>query len=243
MNLPRQVGNCCAAGEVRAQDRLVRRALALGAGDVAAGDDRRRAAAPSPRPRSRPQRARAVDRRRALGPGRATRRSVISRPSSSIASPRWAATKAECRPCSTVRPPSAACARTRTAAATEPRTSQRVIAKAPERLQGERRDQHDHDRRRGAVAELDHRVLLQERQHAAAAQRPALGAAACRAAAEAGVADPNDPADHDQGEGGEDRRVQQAAEASELVRFATSGGQAATELRSGYRRAFGGVRR
>src|SRR5204862_7467949 len=52
---------------------------------------------------------------------------------------------------------------------------------------------------------------------------PAMRAAAGGAAPEAGVAHPHHPADDDQREGGEDGRVEQAAEASELVRFATRG--------------------
>ena len=54
------------------------------------------------------------------------------------------------------------------------------------------------------VAELDHGVGSRNGQHAALAQRPALGAAAGRAAAEPGVADPDHAADHDQDEGGDD---------------------------------------
>ena len=48
------------------------------------------------------------------------------------------------------------------------------VAKAPEGLDRERDDQHDHERGHDAMAELDHLVLLEEREHAAAAERPAV---------------------------------------------------------------------
>ena len=101
--------------------------------------------------------------------------------------------------------------------------------------EGERRDQHDDDRRRDPVAELDHRVLLQERQRPPAAQRPALGAAALRAAAEARVAHADHPADHDQRERREDGRGQQAAEAEQSSSASPRGATHASG--SGYRGA------
>jgi hypothetical protein len=61
----------------------------------------------------------------AVSDGWAIRRRRIKRPRSSIARPRWAATRAEYSPCSTVNPPSTAWARTKAAATTVPRTSQR----------------------------------------------------------------------------------------------------------------------
>jgi len=72
----------------------------------------------------------------------ASRLRVMSRPSSSIAIPRWAATNAVWSPCSTVRPPRIACAITRMPATTTPHTSQRrsrrylkaMYARAPIRM-------------------------------------------------------------------------------------------------------------
>src|SRR5438034_7658561 len=98
-----------------------------------------------------------------------------------------------------------------------------MLAQAPERHHRERHDQGDHDGGHGPMAELDHLVLLEEGQDPASAQGPAMSATTGSAASEAGVADPHHPTDHDQREGGEDGRVEQAAEANELVRFATRG--------------------
>jgi hypothetical protein len=63
----------------------------------------------------------------------------------------------------------------------------------------EQPDQDDDDGRQQPVRELDHAVLVaDQRDHLAATERPALGAAAARAAAEAGLAHAHDPADDDQ---------------------------------------------
>ena len=115
-----------------------------------------------------------------------------------------------------------------------------ALAKVPERHEGEGADQDDDHRRGDPVAELDDLVLLEEGEQAAAAERPALGAAALRPAAEPGVADTDDPADDDQREGRDDGGGQEAAEAAEvLVRFATRG--ASIGISSGYRGAALGV--
>ena len=119
-----------------------------------------------------------------------------------------------------------------------PRTSQAVVAKPPERQNRERHDQHHDHGRDEPVAELDHLMLLEEGQQPPSAERPAVGAAAGRAAAEARVADPDDPADHDQRERGSDGGGEEAAEADQLVRFAARGDAAAS--RSGYRGAAAG---
>ena len=100
---------------------------------------------------------------------------------------------------------------------------QPVAAQAAEGLEGEQPDQHDDDRRRDAVAELDHRLGRVGREDAALAQRPAVRAAALGAAAEPGIAHADNAPDEDQGEGGDDREGDEAAEAGKLVRIATSG--------------------
>src|SRR5215218_10976247 len=99
----------------------------------------------------------------------------------------------------------------------------------------ERRDQHHDDGGRHAMTELDHLVLLQEGEDPPTAQRPSVRAAALGPAAEPGVADADDPADHDQREGRDDGGVQEAAEAEEMIaRFATRG---VSHYGSGYRGA------
>src|SRR3954451_13833546 len=63
------------------------------------------------------------------------------------------------------------------------------------------------------------------------ARRPAMGSAALGPASEAGIADADNPADDDQGEGGEDGGGEEPAKAKKLVRFATRG---ASHRKSGY---------
>src|SRR6185312_8170079 len=72
-----------------------------------------------------------------------------------------------------------------------------VLVGAP----AEQRDQNDDDGGEQPVGELDDPVLIaDQRDHLTAAEGPALGAAASRAAAESGLAHAHDPADDDQQE-------------------------------------------
>ena len=71
----------------------------------------------------------------------------------------------------------------------------------------ERRDQDGHGGRHDPVRVLDDHVRVDQRHDPAVAERPALGAAAARTAAQTRVADPHDSTDHDQQEGEAGSRV------------------------------------
>ena len=65
------------------------------------------------------------------------------------------------------------------------------------------------------------RDLADQREQPAAAQRPAVGAAAGGAAAEPGIAHADNPSDQDQGEGGDDGRGEEATKAARIAAKAT----------------------
>ena len=100
-----------------------------------------------------------------------------------------------------------------------------ALPKAPVGPVAEQSDQDHDDGREEAVRELDHPVLVaDERDHLAAAERPSLGAAAARAAAEPGLAHADDSADDDQQEGDNSGEVCQAAKPAEVVPAAPGNG-------------------
>ena len=100
------------------------------------------------------------------------------------------------------------------------RTAEGPAVSLPEVLVGapaEDGDQHDDHGGEQPVRELDHPVLVaDQRDHLPAAEWPALGAAAPRAAAEPRLAHAHDPADDDQQECDYRGEVCQAAKPAEL---------------------------